>query len=217
MEKGPSRLPHKQKNAGSNPAPATKCIGVRVVSQRASKTLGLGSIPSTCATRSSMICTSCNQSKPEESFWERSGRGTRYLKCKSCMRGLSKTSKFSSSFWVERFSAEELALFSKLKNLVTKARGRSKEVDPDLSWEDLYDLWLSQQGLCKYSGVPLSVEANHPHTVSLDRVDSSKGYFPENLQLVSASVNRMKQEFKEDFFLDLCLKITNNTLKTTQK
>lgn len=127
----------------------------------------------------------------------------------------SKT-KFSSNWWKERFSEEELFLFSKLKNLVTKARLRTKEFDPEVDWEYLFDLWSDQNGLCVYSGLPLSVEANHPHTISLDRIDSSKGYVRGNLQLVSATVNRMKQEFSEELFLFMCEQITNNKSRTTQ-
>jgi hypothetical protein len=125
--------------------------------------------------------------------------------------------KFSSFWWRERFSEEDLLLFSKLKNLVTKARLRTKEFDPKVDWEYLFDLWTDQNGLCIYSGLPLSVEVNHPHTISLDRIDSKIGYVRGNLQLVSASVNRMKQEFSEEFFLDLCGKITNNKSKITQE
>lgn len=128
-----------------------------------------------------------------------------------------KDTKFNSFWWKERFSEEELLLFSKLKNLVTKARLRTKEFDPEVDWEYLFTLWVDQNGQCIYSGLPLSIEVNHPHTVSLDRKDSKLGYVKGNLQLVSASVNRMKQEFTEDFFLDLCGKITNNKSRNTQE
>ena len=128
-----------------------------------------------------------------------------------------RSTKFSSFWWRERFSEDDLLLFSKLKNLVTKARLRTKEFDPEVDWEYLFDIWVNQNGKCIYSGLPLSVEVNHPHTISLDRIDSRLGYISGNLQLVSAAVNRMKQEFAEDFFLDLCDKITDNKSKNTQK
>lgn len=127
-----------------------------------------------------------------------------------------KKTKFSSNWWRTRFSDEDLALFSKLKNLVTKARLRNREFDPKVDWEYLFDLWADQNGRCIYSGLPLSIEANHPHTISLDRIDSKQGYVVGNLQLVSATVNRMKQEFSEEFFLFMCEQITNNKSETTQ-
>lgn len=129
-----------------------------------------------------------------------------------------KNTKFNSRWWLERFSQEELNLFSKLKNLCTKARLRNQEYDPEVDWEYLFELWDQQNGLCAYSGLPLSIEANHPHVVSLDRVDSSKGYVKGNLQLVSWMVNKMKQDFGEDLFLEVCFKITENRIwKTTRE
>lgn len=127
-----------------------------------------------------------------------------------------KDTKFSSKWWLERFSEEELTLFSKLKNLCTKARLRNKEYDPEVDWEYLFDLWDKQNGLCAYSGVPLSYKANHPHIVSLDRIDSAIGYVKGNLQLVSWTVNKMKQDFGEELFLEVCFKIAENrSCKTT--
>ena len=119
--------------------------------------------------------------------------------------------KFSSSWYLNNFEPEELALFSTLKNLCTKAKLRTKEFGSDVTWETLYNLWTDQNGQCIYSGVPLSNEANHPHKVSLDRICSAEGYVVENLQLVSASVNRMKQEFSEEFFLNMCNLIATKT------
>jgi len=116
--------------------------------------------------------------------------------------------KFSSKWWIERFSEEELALFSKLKNLCTKARLRNREYDPEVDWCYLFDLWNIQDGRCAYSGMPLSIEVNHPHVVSLDRIDSSEGYMKGNLQLVSWTVNRMKQDIEEKIFLEMCFMIT---------
>ena len=124
---------------------------------------------------------------------------------------MGKATKFNSNWWLSRFSQEELQLFSKLKNLCTKAKLRSnKEFDSEVNWEYLFDLWDQQSGLCAYSGLPLSTETNHPHTVSLDRIDSNIGYLRGNLQLVSWSVNKMKQDLNEELFLDLCYRITTN-------
>jgi hypothetical protein len=105
-------------------------------------------------------------------------------------------------------------ILSRLKALCTHAKNRKKEIDID--WQYLEEIWNQQSGLCAYSGEPLVVQANFPNTVSLDRIDSSKGYLRGNVQLVCAAVNRMKQEFSEEMFLDYCEKITNNRRKTTQ-
>lgn len=157
-------------------------------------------------------CTLCGDTKQLSDFYFRTRGNTHYKHCKACHRNFNsrhegKESKFSSLWWKERFSEEELKLFSKLKNLCTKARLRSKEFDPKVDWEYLYDLWVNQNGECAYSGMPLSIEANHPHSVSLDRVDSSKGYIVGNLQLLSWTVNKMKMDLDEEDFLLVCLMI----------
>lgn len=156
-------------------------------------------------------CTLCNETKKISSFYFRIRDNNYYKHCKVCHSAgkIGKESKFSSAWWKERFSEEDLKLFSKLKNLCTKARLRNQEFDPEVDWEYLYDLWVNQNGECAYSGMPLSLEANHPHGVSLDRIDSNQGYTVGNLQLLSCSVNRMKLDLKEDDFLLLCLMIAD--------
>lgn len=162
-----------------------------------------------------MLCTKCGEEKEEQGFYFREDRGTYYSCCKICHSGSTKESKFNSNWWTDRFEEEELKLFSKLKNLCTKAKTRSKEFDLDVNWEYLLDIWVEQNGRCAYSGMPLSLEANHPHTISLDRTDSSKGYIKGNLKLLSWSVNKMKQDLGEELFLSLCFNITEENKKTT--
>lgn len=153
------------------------------------------------------ICTKCGESKPQDCFYFRQNRGYYYSQCKVCHGSFDKPKSFSNSWYKERFSVEELALFSVLKNTCTKAKLRNREFDLNITWEYLFELWEEQNGLCAYSGLPLSIEVNHPHKVSLDRINSKLGYIIGNLQLASSSVNRMKQEFDEDFFVDVCKRI----------
>lgn len=161
------------------------------------------------------LCTKCLVEKPLTSYYFKKGRGTYYTQCKVCHGSGKEPTSFANSWYRERFSDEELTLFSKLKNLWTKAKLRPKGFDPAINWKYLFDIWEQQNGRCVYSGVPLSIEANHPHSVSIDRIDSSIGYLKGNLQLVSAAVSRMKQEFDEEFFLSTCRLIAEN-MPTTQ-
>jgi hypothetical protein len=102
----------------------------------------------------------------------------------------------------------ERNVISRLKNLCTKAKGRSKEFS--LVDQDLFDLWEKQKGLCAYTKLPLLAAANQLNTISLDRIDSSVGYVVGNIQLVCAAVNKMKQEYAEEAFLLLCHFVTQN-------
>lgn len=98
---------------------------------------------------------------------------------------------------------------SRLRNLCTNARNR-KNKEFNITEEDLFDLWGKQDGKCAYSKLPMSAASNQLYTVSLDRIDSSKGYVVGNIQLVCAAVNKMKQEYTQDVFLTLCNLITQN-------
>jgi hypothetical protein len=90
------------------------------------------------------------------------------------------------------------------------ARARDKKIEWSLSVEFLVSLWEKQKGCCAYSGVPLTYEENHPHTVSLDRIDSLKGYTEENVQLVCTIVNYIKQRFDEKTFFTFCKSVAQN-------
>lgn len=149
-------------------------------------------------------CTACNLEKPSSSFYRHK------VSCKVC-RSPDKPKNFTHAWYQENFDPEELKLFSTLKNLCTKAKLRTKEFSPGVKWEHLHDIWVEQNGECIYTGLPLSNETHHPHKVSLDRISSDIGYLKGNLQLVSASVNRMKQEFSEEFFLNMCNLIATKT------
>lgn len=54
-------------------------------------------------------------------------------------------------------------------------------------------LWERQGGLCALTGAPLESDGTNPWLrVSCDRIDSSKGYEPENMQLTLWAANRFK-------------------------
>ena len=102
----------------------------------------------------------------------------------------------------------ERSIRSRLKNLCTKAKLRTKEFS--LTPDDLCVVWDQQEGRCAYTKLPLLATANQFNTVSLDRVDSSKGYVVNNIQLVCAAINKMKQEYAEDLFILLSHLVTQN-------
>lgn len=69
-----------------------------------------------------------------------------------------------------------------------------------VSIEQLWDAWKSQEGRCRYSGRLLSLG----HDASLDRRDNLIGYTLDNVQWVHKDVNRMKSNFSEEYFLEMC-------------
>lgn len=108
--------------------------------------------------------------------------------------------------YVPRYTRE---IESKLKALVTGARGR-KNKEFGITLADLLDLWGKQEGLCAYTKLPLQIGANKYDVVSLDRIDSSKGYVVGNIQLVCAAVNVMKMAMSEQQFIRMCHLVSQN-------
>jgi hypothetical protein len=127
---------------------------------------------------------------------------TYYLKNESTIR--KNVSVYRKSY-TPRHTRE---IDSRLKNLCTKAKNRDKEFS--LVNQDLLDVFEVQQGLCAYTKLPLVATANQFNTISLDRIDSSKGYHKDNIQLVCAAINKMKQEYTEQMFISLCHLVAQN-------
>lgn len=94
-----------------------------------------------------------------------------------------------------------------------KAGAESRNLEWNLTLQDLDRLWESQLACCAYSGIPLVFgQTNLEQTASLDRIDSSKGYFLNNVQFVHKVINQMKWNLKEEVFLDFCNKVKDLTL-----
>lgn len=73
----------------------------------------------------------------------------------------------------------------------------------NITLQDIKNLVIAQNNKCAYSGVELFWNSNHKNTASVDRIDSTIGYIPSNIQLVTKSVNQAKSNFTEMEFWNL--------------
>lgn len=75
----------------------------------------------------------------------------------------------------------------------------------NLTAQQIWDLYLKQDRKCALSGVPISFKKDpiHGKTASLDRIDSSKGYELDNVQLVHKKVNLAKWDTPENEFFEM--------------
>lgn len=90
--------------------------------------------------------------------------------------------------------------YTDFRYILRNIRKRFKEVDIDLEY--LKHLWESQNGICLYTGIYLTLPTyvNHDfffNCASLDRIDSSKGYVKGNVQFIALPINLMKSTKSE--------------------
>lgn len=97
-----------------------------------------------------------------------------------------------------------------------KKNARIRNLKFDLSIRYLNNLLIKQDFKCALSNVKIKIiqgRRSPKTTASLDRIDSSKGYIKGNVQFVHKYVNLMKQDFKQDEFIQLCKLVYENSKK----
>jgi hypothetical protein len=90
--------------------------------------------------------------------------------------------------------------YSEIKRSANGGKGR-KAIEFRISMDYIWELYLSQNGLCKYSKLPIDFKTK---TASLDRIDSSLGYTEDNVQWLHKDINMMKRAYTEEYFIKLC-------------
>lgn len=124
----------------------------------------------------------------------------KYIQCKKCNDG-KLLSGFRTGF---------------LAKIQRSAILRNKEFSIDLTPEYLYSILESQNFKCALSGeelLPLDGSLDHRQqdiNISLDRIDSSKGYIINNVQWVTKQINWAKNTLTNEEFISLCSKVVNH-------
>lgn len=145
------------------------------------------------------VCSNCSRryDLPRKRLMDRRNRGQTY--CKSCAPA-------------KRAKQEALLSKSFLNRLRRTADRRGLEWD--VSADHLSELYVSQNGRCALSGLPIDLPRTIGHYiengVSLDRIDSKKGYVVGNVQWLRKDVNIMKMHYSQDHFIRICTLIAQN-------
>jgi len=77
----------------------------------------------------------------------------------------------------------------------------------EITAEDVYNLFLNQNKKCVFTNLDIRFKAttnDYKATASLDRIDSTKGYIKDNIQLVHKDINVMKSNFSDKYFVNMC-------------
>jgi hypothetical protein len=157
-----------------------------------------------------LFCYKCEQYLPVEGFdtnqegWYREFKDRRCKKCKCEQR------RRRNRLDHNRISIDRI-LVSRWNG--TKCRANKKGYNINFDWTFLKELWELQKGNCAISKIPMTYEmfnGRTPTNVSVDRIDSNKGYEKGNIQLVCMAVNQMKSDLDAEEFIYFCEQIVNN-------
>ena len=105
-------------------------------------------------------------------------------------------------YW-KGYKAVPLSYYNSILRGASGGKGR-QPIDFDLSIEFIGDLLEKQNNLCALSKLPISYITK---SISLDRIDSSKGYTKDNVQWVHKDINMMKRHYSTEYFKYLCAKV----------
>ena len=90
---------------------------------------------------------------------------------------------------------------------------KKRKIEFDISIEDVLKVYLGQGKVCSLSGIPIGwTIMGKSHNISIDRIDSDKGYYTDNIQLVYPKINMMKFTYSQDEFIDMCKLVSNHTM-----
>lgn len=106
--------------------------------------------------------------------------------------------------------------------LIASMRGTSRDKGFEWSddWWNIEELTLRiQDGRCEKTGVPFNLllfvnelYKTNPYTPSVDRIDNSKNYHPDNVQIVTWFYNNMKRDHSQELVDEIMDSIIANAI-----
>jgi hypothetical protein len=142
-------------------------------------------------------CFRCKEAKPTTLFFKHAQTNDGFHSwCKICCKEGNDRSRVKLNSTIE--GRAKVFLF----NAKRAALKRNQEFS--LTVEDITKCWMEQRFTCAYTGRKMTLESGKLNTVSIERIDSSIGYTPENTVLVCQAINRMKSDFMFHDFYELC-------------
>jgi len=121
-----------------------------------------------------------------------------------------------------KYGDTELTRIINKRYHAAKSRAKEKNIEFNITKDFLIELYNKQKGLCYYSGFKMrtSVENRNrnntdSYSISIERLDSLKGYIDTNIVLCCNVINLMKNGLIEKEFLDICKNITSYRVHST--
>lgn len=136
-------------------------------------------------------CSRCDGCEKEQAYTRKDHAKQSFLQgwqCKTCVQQ-------SKAFQKNQHVGGMHRLFNKFKK---SAKNRN------IDWSLTFDEFCSgYTGYCALTNWNLSLKYSNT-TASLDRINSSVGYTPENIQWVHSMINMCKNKYTQDKFIEMC-------------
>jgi hypothetical protein len=154
-----------------------------------------------------MLLTECKCGKQ---IWIRPRDWKKYKSCKQCVGSTHYPETRRSA--AIHYNGLRTIFLKKLYRLRNLNRGEKKKLTVELTIQQLYGKLVEQNFKCALSGVDLNVLHIGPtaSNASIDRIDSTKNYTIDNIQWVHKDVNKMKNDFSQKRFIEVCKLVTKN-------
>lgn len=141
-------------------------------------------------------------------------------RCSSCAgKQVTLSNSFKESWRGQKCGELNKTLYSHIKS---KAKERNLEFN--ISQQFLWELLEKQNFKCNLSGIQIyistKIKNGNPDfnfiTASVDRINSKMGYTEDNVQWIHKDINKMKMDFPNDYFIQVCVEISKNTATLSQ-
>lgn len=154
--------------------------------------------------RSKLKCLKCNEYKDVDAFannLSNKHRDCRDRHCKTC-KSIAAKNRRSTRERSDQFHRVFVERFQGMRD-----RAKKHEFEMEFTVNTLKELYKKQNGICALSGVSMTYtlgKGRTPTNVSVDRIDPTKGYTKDNVQLVCMAVNQMKSDLNMEELLAFC-------------
>lgn len=160
-----------------------------------------------------LLCLCCKVYKDFGEFANNKNkihRNCKNGKCRQCVK------EYSEKRRVQNRGDQGLERILTERFCAVRDRSKINGLGLDFNRGYLKELWEQQNGLCAISKIPMTALVfcgRVPTNVSVDRIDSKRGYIKGNVQLVCMAVNQMKSDLTTEELLYFCKQIINNYQK----
>ena len=135
-------------------------------------------------------CPKCGADKDLDCFSNGKNKTGKTSWCKLCVNSYTKQYSIDNPQVARNsYHRNKNRPVQKLKALL-RTTGRKKCIDrSELKFEDCWKKLEESNFTCDITGVPFVFETRHPQTLSIDRIDPSRGYTLDNIRFVCWWVN----------------------------